>query len=43
LSEPQPPIRRRFTPTTVVSIVAIAVFVLLFVATGVVLVVNLFV
>lgn len=41
LSEPQPTARSRYTPTTVVSIVAVIVFVLLFVVTGVVLVVNL--
>ena len=43
LSEPQPRVRSRFTPTTVVSIVAVVIFVLLFVVTGVVLVVNLIV
>ena len=41
LSEPQPRVRNRFTPTSVVSIIAITVFILLFAATGVVLVVNL--
>ncbi len=43
LSEAQPRVRRRFTPTTVVGIVAVVVFVLLFVVTGVMLVVNLIV
>jgi hypothetical protein len=40
LSEHQPRVRRRLTPTAVVTIVAISLFVLLFVATGVLLVVN---
>jgi hypothetical protein len=43
LSEPQPRVRRRLTPTSVVSIIAVAVFVLLFVATGVLLIVNMLV
>jgi hypothetical protein len=41
LSEPQPRVRRRVTPSTVITIVAITVFLLLFVVTGVLLVVNL--
>jgi hypothetical protein len=41
LSEPQPSARRRYTPATVAGIVAITVFVLLFVATAVLLVMNL--
>jgi hypothetical protein len=41
LSTPQPRVRRRVTPTSVVTIAAIAVFLLLFVVTAVVLVVNL--
>lgn len=43
LSEPQPSARRKYTPATVAGIVAIAVFLLLFVATGVLLIVNLLV
>jgi Family of unknown function (DUF6480) len=41
LSEHQPPPRRRFDPTTVFGVVTITVFVLLFVATGVLIVLNL--
>ena len=41
LSERQPPARRTYTPATIVGIVAIAIFVLLFVATGVLLVADL--
>ena len=41
LSDPQPPARRKYTPATVAGIVAIAFFVLLFVATGVLLVMDL--
>jgi Family of unknown function (DUF6480) len=41
LSEPQPRVRHRFTVTSVVTFVAIAVFLLLFIATGIVLVVDL--
>lgn len=40
LSEPQPTARHTFTPTSVVSFVAIAVFVLLFVVTGVAILVT---
>lgn len=40
LSEPEPPPRRRFTPAMVVGLIAIAVFLLLFVATAVLLVLN---
>jgi hypothetical protein len=43
LSEPQPRARRKYTPATVAGIVAIALFVLLFVAVGVLLVLNLLV
>jgi hypothetical protein len=35
LSHPEPTPRHRFTPTLIVSLIAIAVFVLLFVATAV--------
>jgi hypothetical protein len=35
LSEPEPTPRRRLTPAVIVSLVAIAIFVLLFVATAV--------
>ncbi len=41
LSDPQPPARRRYTPATVAGIVAVVVFVLLFVAVGVLLVADL--
>jgi uncharacterized protein DUF6480 len=41
LSAQQPRARRKYTPATVAGIVAIVVFVLLFVATGVLLVINL--
>ena len=41
LSEAQPRVRRRYTPTAVVSIVAVSIFVLLFVAAGVLIVLNL--
>lgn len=40
LSEPEPPPRRRFTPAMVVGLIAIAVFLLLFVATAALLVLN---
>lgn len=40
LSDPQPTARRRYTPATVAGIVAVAVFVLLFVAVGVLLVAD---
>jgi hypothetical protein len=40
LSEPEPRPRRRFTPAMVVGLIAIAVFLLLFVATAVLLVLN---
>lgn len=42
LSAPQPSARRKYTPATVAGLVAIAVFVLLFVVTAVLLVVDLF-
>jgi hypothetical protein len=38
LSAPQPTPRRKFTPTVVASFIAIAIFVLLFLATALVLV-----
>lgn len=41
LSEPQPVARHRYTPTSVASFIVITVFVLLFVITGVLIVVNL--
>jgi len=41
LSEHQPRARRRFTPATVAGVIAITVLVLLFVATGVLLLLNL--
>jgi len=41
LSEPQPRARHKYTPATVAGIVAVAVFVLLFIATGVLLVMDL--
>ena len=41
LSDPQPRARRKYTPATVAGVVAIAIFVLLFVATGVLLVMDL--
>jgi uncharacterized protein DUF6480 len=41
LSDPQPKARRRYTPATVAGIVAVVVFVLLFVAVGVLLVADL--
>jgi Family of unknown function (DUF6480) len=41
LSDPAPPARRRYTPATVAGIVAVVVFVLLFVAVGVLLVADL--
>jgi len=37
-SEPNP--RRRFTPTAIISLTALTLFVLLFVATGVLLLIN---
>jgi Family of unknown function (DUF6480) len=40
LSEPEPRPRRRLTPATVAGLVAITVFVLLFIATGVLLLMN---
>ena len=40
LSEPQPLTRRRLVPTVTVSVIVLAIFVLLFVATGVLLVLN---
>lgn len=40
LSEPDPHPRHRFTPTAIASLVALAVFLLLFVATAVFLVVG---
>ena len=40
LSEPQPLTRRRLVPTATVSVIVLAIFVLLFVATGVLLVLN---
>ena len=40
LSEPEPRPRHRFTPTAVASLVALAVFLLLFVATAVYLLVT---
>ncbi len=40
LSEPEPPPRRRFTPTVIASLVALAVFLLLFVVTAVFLAVG---
>lgn len=40
VSEPEPRPRRRFTPAMVVGLIAIAVFLLLFVTTGVLLVLN---
>jgi len=40
LSEPEPRPRRRLTPTAIASLIAIALFVLLFAVTAVVLVVN---
>jgi len=43
LSEQQPRARRKYTPATVAGIVAIVIFVLLFVATGVLLVMDLLV
>ncbi|MDX1883960.1 DUF6480 family protein [Mycolicibacterium sp. 120270] len=43
LSEPQPRARRKYTPATVTGIVVIALFVLLFVAVGVLLVVDMLV
>lgn len=43
LSDPQPRARTKYTPATVAGIVAVAVFVLLFVAAGVLLVVDLLV
>jgi Family of unknown function (DUF6480) len=42
LSEPQPLTRRRLVPTATVSVIVLAIFVLLFVATGVFLVLNMF-
>jgi hypothetical protein len=42
LAAPQPRARRKYTPATVAGLVAIVVFVLLFIATAVLLVVNLF-
>jgi hypothetical protein len=38
LSEPEPRARHRFTPTVIVSLVAIGIFILLFAATALVLV-----
>ena len=40
LSEPQPSVRRRITPTAIFTTVTVAVFVLLFVTTGVLILVN---
>jgi hypothetical protein len=40
LSEPEPRPRRRRTPTEIASLIAIAVFVLLFITTAVLLVLN---
>jgi hypothetical protein len=40
LAEPEPRPRRRLTPTAIASLIAIALFVLLFAVTAVVLVVN---
>ena len=40
LSDPEPRARRRLTPSTVAGLVAIAVFLLLFVATAVLLIMN---
>jgi Family of unknown function (DUF6480) len=40
LSEPEPPPRHRFTPTVIASLVALAVFLLLFVVTAVFLAVG---
>ena len=40
LSAPEPPPRHRFTPTVIVSLVALAIFLLLFVATAVFLVLG---
>ena len=40
LSEPHPLTRRRLVPTVTVSVIVLAIFVLLFVATGVLLVLN---
>jgi hypothetical protein len=40
VSDPEPPPRRRVTPAMVVGLVAIALFVLLFLAAGVLLLLN---
>jgi hypothetical protein len=40
LSEPQPSARRQYTPTQIVSVVAIAIFVLAFAATAVGLIMH---
>jgi hypothetical protein len=41
LSESQPSVRHRLTPTSVVTLIVSTVFILLFVATGVLIVLNL--
>jgi hypothetical protein len=41
LSAPQPPPTRKLTPATVIGIVTVSVFVLLFLTTGVLIVLNL--
>jgi hypothetical protein len=40
LAEPEPRPRRRFTPGMIIALIAIAVFVLLFVATGILLLLD---
>ena len=40
LSEPEPRPKRRLTPATVVGLIAIAVFILLFVTAGILLLLN---
>ncbi len=40
LSEPEPRPRRRLTPATVIGLIAIGVFVLLFLATAILLLLN---
>ena len=42
LGEPEPRPKQKFTPTMIMTVIAIVVFVLLFVATGVFLVADMF-